>query len=433
MPGTRTPKLRHQLGERRNGKRGSLRWFVQFGTRRVHLGSGGSKSHPPAEVEAAYNRALAEWIAAGRRLPTLPDDDISVNELVAAYLEFARREYRKDGRLTSTYDGIRSAVRHLVALYGETPVSAFGPLRLKAVREQMVGAGWSRTTVNNSVSRIKRICSWGVENELIPPGIAGALREVASLRKDRTEAPDNPPTESISRDDIATVKKQLPSPVAALIDLQLLTAARPSEVLGLRAKDIKKSKKVWEAEVSGHKTEHHGDRRFLRFNSEAVAILETFMDGKGPDDYLFSPRDAYRERRKGKGARRSNQQESPRKSSRRMGDHYTTDSYRRAIQRACDDAFPHPKLADIARPDLTERQRDQLREWRKQHRWHPHQIRHTALTEIEREHGIEAARAVAGHKTIRMTDHYVEQDRERAVAAVHGRTASSDALSQTGD
>ena len=48
------------------------------------------------ECQANYHRTIAEWLANGRRLPAEPDgdasagpEDLTVNELALAYLDFA--------------------------------------------------------------------------------------------------------------------------------------------------------------------------------------------------------------------------------------------------------------------------------------------------------------------------------------------------------
>ena len=91
----------------------------------------------------------------------------------------------------------------------------------------------------------------------------------------------------------------------------------------------------------------------------------------------------------------TNRAEDP---QRRPRDRYTTDSYRRAIERACDRAFP---AADELRsgpenetPDARAVRLAQVKAWRKAHRWHPHQLRHSAATKIRKQFGLEAG---AGH------------------------------------
>ena len=52
-------------------------------------------------------------------------------------------------------------MRPLKKLYGVTPISDFGPMALKAVRNAMVEAGWTRGFINKSVDRIRKFFRWG--------------------------------------------------------------------------------------------------------------------------------------------------------------------------------------------------------------------------------------------------------------------------------
>ena len=105
---------------------------------------------------------------------------------------------------------------------------------------------------------------------------------------------------------------------------------------------------------------------------------------RGPDDYLFSPRDAERDRHARAGVhRRPGQKPNPRRTDRTLGEHYTTCSYRRAIHRVVAEAFPvPPETKDPAA----------RRAWRREHTWGPHRLRHNAATFLRREFGIEVAR-----------------------------------------
>jgi integrase len=46
--------------------------------------------------------------------------------------------------------------------------------------------------------------------------------------------------------------------------------------------------------------------------------------------------------------------------------------------------------------------------------WHPHQLRHTKATEVRKEAGLDAARAVLGHRSPVITEHYAELDVSKA-------------------
>jgi integrase len=100
-------------------------------------------------------------------------------------------------------------------------------------------------------------------------------------------------------------------------------------------------------------------------------------------------------------------------------------TYRLAIYRACDRAFPPPPLAKREdetwkdwRARLTAGDRAERRRWRKARRWHPHRLRHNAATMRRKEYGIEVAKIILGHATLSATQVYAERDLDRARAVV---------------
>jgi integrase len=65
-----------------------------------------------------------------------------------------------------------------------------------------------------------------------------------------------------------------------------------------------------------------------------------------------------------------------------------------------------------------ERRKKLARQWRAEHCWHPHQLRHNAATAIRRESGIETARCVLGHSSVAMAEVYAEMDLAKARATM---------------
>lgn len=211
----------------------------------------------------------------------------------------------------------------------------------------------------------------------------------------------------------------------------------------LRRADMDCHGEIWTAEPEDHKTAHHGHAKTIYFGPKAQEVLQPFLLSRKPDEYLFSPAEAEQAQRARRHAERttrlscgnkpgSNRSGSPR---RKPGDRYTVDSYRRAIQRACDRAYPPPdELArqKVEQDDgrtrwetnaewqarLGEEGWKRLKEWRKEHRWHPHQLRHNAATHIRAEFGVETARIILGQKTLSVTEIYAEQNHEKAVEAL---------------
>src|SRR5262245_23819166 len=93
------------------------------------------------EAKAKYEALIARWLANGR---TLPDDragaEPTVNEVILSYVRFAEGYYQ-DGMQSTELGCIKDALRIVRSLYGREPAAAFGPKRLKAVRERMQSQG----------------------------------------------------------------------------------------------------------------------------------------------------------------------------------------------------------------------------------------------------------------------------------------------------
>jgi hypothetical protein len=165
---------------------------------------------------------------------------------------------------------------------------------------------------------------------------------------------------------------------------------------------------------------------------KAQALLRGFFT---PDmnAYLFSPARAVEELHIERSAKRKmprypshmkrNAQKRVKIPKRTPADRYNVTSYGHAIARACDWAVPPPgELAQrevetvagwIAR--LTPEQRDEVKAWRKAHRWHPNQLRHLFATRVRKEHGLEAAQVLLGHSKADVTEIYAERNEALAV------------------
>lgn len=87
------------------------------------------------------NFSVAAWIANGRQLEGLDlrlreglPRDLSIVELMAAYLKHAKREYSRSNETEVIVD----ALKPLKKLYGSMAAAEFSPKKLKNVREGMI-------------------------------------------------------------------------------------------------------------------------------------------------------------------------------------------------------------------------------------------------------------------------------------------------------
>ena len=381
--------------------------------------------HGSPESWERYHRLLAERASTGLNPPVAREPDkpsLTVVELSLAYWRHARAYYRRpDGTPAVEQDNIKLALRPLRKLYGFTQAGDFGPVALKVVRAAMVGAGLSRTTINQRVGKIVRVFRWAVENELVPPSAHHALSSVPGLKRGRTTAPESKPVRPVLDADVDAVRPFCTPQVWAMIELQRLTAARSGEIVTIRTSDVDRGGDAWVYRPREHKTEHHGHHREIILGPKAQAILTPWLRAD-PEAFLFRPRDAMEgfraERRSKRQSPMTPSQETRAKrsrSGRAPGERYDTRSFAHAVARACDRAFSHPTLAEVPAKQLTPDQVAELKGWRKKHRWHPHRLRHSAATAIRARYGLEAAQVILGHAKADVTQLYAERNMSRAV------------------
>jgi integrase len=324
-------------------------------------------------------------------------NDLTINELIAAYLRHAKTYYVKHDRETPEYGNICAALKPIRLRHGHELVTAFGPLKLKAIRRDWIAAKLVRTQINARVGRVRRMFAWGVEEERIPSAVLDALKAIRGLRKDRTEAREGKKVVPVEDAHVEAVRPYVSRQVWAMVQLQRLTGMRPAEIRIMRTGDIKILTPTWEYRPGEHKEEHVEKDRLIYVGPRAQEVLKPWLRTE-LGAYLFQPREAEAERSAGKRAARKtpvqpSQQNRRKKRPRHApSDRYTKDTYGQAIDRACDKAgIP---------------------------RWSPNQLRHAAATRIRAEMGLEAAQVVLGHSKADVTQTYAERDTQLAKQAM---------------
>jgi integrase len=413
--------------------RASGQAVVVLGKKTFYLGKFGLEA-----TTQNYHRVVAERLANNRQLRVDPEQ-ITVKEMLARFWLHAETHYvRSSGRASSELGNYQTVMRYVKKLYADTPACKFGPMALRVVREQMVQQGWCRKSVNRMVGRVKGIFRWATEQELIPGGVYHSMMALAGLRKGYSDAPESQAVRPVPMELVMGIKPFVSSQVWAMIELQLLTAARSGELCSLRPCDPDRSGWIWMYRPSDHKTAYRDMERIIYIGPRAQRVLAKFML-RAPESFCFSPAEAYRKYLQERSESRvtpeghgncagRNRAENP---QRFPGEQYDVSSYRRAITRACDLAFPLPAHLGRRRKSprrleseqewlqrLTPAEKQEIRQWRKAYRWHPHQLRHNAATEVRKEFGLETARIILGHHSPAVTLIYAEADHKKAVEAM---------------
>jgi integrase len=410
--------------------------------REILLGAWGT-----AASKAEYRRVLAEADANQGCLPPetagAAPADLTVNELALAYWKYAESYYDFDRRKGIVFN-IRDAIRVLRQLYGHTPAADFGPLALKACRAEMVKKDWSRVYVNAQVDRLRRAFRWAASEQLVPAAVYDALKTVEGLRRGRTKARETKKVKPVASEHVEATLAHMPAVVRAMVRFQQLTGCRPDEACRLRPLDLDMSNPAcWvhrpgsdQGEHGAHKTAHEGKDRLILIGPRGQEVLRPYL-GTKLDAYCFNPSESERRR----SANRREVRKTPLTPSQRTrrpktgrnrapGDRYQVTSYRNAIYRACDRAFPLPqhlrprededgkkegRAAWWAR--LAAEEREAVRVWRRERRWHPNRLRHSRATEL-RCYGLDVVKTILGHSKVETTQIYSEKDVAAAMELV---------------
>jgi integrase len=394
----RQPKLTHH--------KASGQGVVRLNGKDIYCGPYGTP-----ECRVRYLRALADWELADRRpagepaaVPTAATNDLTINELLVAYLQFADGHYVKHGEPTSEVRDIRLSIAPLKELFGHYLAATFAPPQLKAVREAFIDGGLCRNEVNKRTRRIVRLFAWGVEEGLVPAAVHWGLKAVKGIKKGRGGVRESEPIRPVPDKVVDATLPYLPPQVRAMVEVQRLTAMRPQEICQLRTIDIDRSGGIWTYFPHRHKTEHHDKVRAVIIGPRAQALLEPFFR-TDLTACLFSPREAmeYRhaERRKNRKTKVPPSQRCRRKDrpERAPGERYDTRSYYHAILYAIRRANREAKQS--GRPAIPH--------------WHPNQLRHSTASKIRRLFGIDPARAILGQNSVVVAEVYAELDRESAI------------------
>lgn len=405
--------------------KGTGQAIVQINGARHYLGKFGSE-----KSQERYRRLVAEILATPTALPkpgkrTSPPptygSELEVVQVSAAYWEWAKGYYTKDGRPTGQVAIIRRALSIVRKHYAHVPATEFGPLAMRAVQRHLVEQGLARETVNHMCRIIRHMFKWATSHEMLPVTIYQALVTVPGLRKGRTAAREPEPIGPVPDEMVDATLPSLAPVVADMVRFQQLTGCRPGEACIIRPCDVDRSGSVWCYRPESHKTEHHDRERFVMIGPHAQEVLRPYLL-RAADAYCFSPAEAEKQQRASRRAARKtplsygNSPGTNRKSrpKQRARDRYIKDSYNRAIQRGCEAAFGMPKELRYIPKKTPEPEKKRLQQlasaWRAEYCWSPNQLRHSAATKIRKQFGLEAAQVALGHSEANVTQIYAERD-----------------------
>lgn len=348
--------------------------YVTINKQKIYLGKWGSE-----EADQNHRRIIAEWAEGDGEIST-KEDDLLIAELIAEYSKFAKKKWK--GQAHSKRARV---IVELNDLYGDVLVNDFNARSLKVVRNHWIEKGDKRKTINEYTRYLKHVFQWAAENEYISDYKASTIKDVAPLGPGDAPGPDK--VSPIPESQVNAIEDHISPLLWSLIQVQLNSGARPSELFTLRPTDInfkpiidgQEMDDLWTVDYTDHKTARWDCERIVHFDEACQAFLQPLLTGWPIDRFIFDPQRP----EAGKAANIT--------AKRHRSHKYNKDSYRQAVHRAC------------VRAEIPT--------------WNPYQLRHTFKDNKTREHSLEVARVLMGHKDERTTRGYGSNEPERAKAA----------------
>ncbi len=395
--------------------------------RTIYLGDPGDSAS-----RKQYARVIADWEAADRavepprtrvRRKVRRPDGVSVTEIVVGYWMAvkARHTDPQSGQPTPHGRAVKTALRRLRQTHGNMSAIDFGPLAFQDWREHAIKQGdWNRQSLNRAAGIVQRCFRWAVSRELVPSSVYESLKCVEPLKPREDPRVREPKRVGPVGDaDVDAIRPHVARQVWAIVELQRLTGARGCELTIMRPCDLDTSGAVWFYTPEHHKNTHRRHQRVIPLEPKAQQVVAPFLSRRKVTAYMFSPSEAEAERLERRAAERvtatscgntrgSNRKPNPKRTA---GDHYTSESYGRAVQRGCDAAAPVPD-------EVKAKGEDSVKQWRKRHRWTPYQQRHSTATRIRKQFGLVAASLVLGHSSTTVTDAVYAQHDTAAIEKV---------------
>jgi len=343
-----------------------------------------------AIAQTRFSRFHSQWLDDANVRAGRSSEALTVRDCWTRYENHARTYYRHlDGSETGEADNLCLAMREVLSLFGGARVSDFDLLSLERCRDAMVASDLSINTINARCHRIRRVFRWCAKMKYVSPQQVAELNLLDPLKAGRTKARATDPVTPVPEAYVRMVQKQVPPTVEAMIEIQLASGMRSGELVIMRPIDVDTSKRTWIYRPSRHKGSHVGRNRVIPLGPKARRALKPFLK-RDVTAFCFSPKDAMQQRWSSCETHRS--KPSDRTEDRWLSDRYTSKTYARVIARACE-------TYDIEH-------------------WSPNRLRHSCLTNIRDEFGLESSQSVGGHSRIETTQIYAATNLERAINAM---------------
>ena len=365
---------------------------------------------PAPDRPATKSIKVAEEIArqmyekALLKLEVSPDLQ-SLEGLCQAFLAERRKFCSK--KEDSNYGG---SVKYLLEfLPGTMDASEFNAKHLKDFMYFLADKKLGLRTINKHAFNVRRIIKWAVPEGLLPGSSYVALQAVQGLKRNQSKAKNPKIVDAVADIYIERTLPYLVEVVADMVRLHRITGMRSTEICIMRPCDIDTTGEIWlyKLDPDKHKSGYvTGKPKIIPLGKQAQDIVSKYLKRR-LNDYLFKPAEADQQRREFRHQNRKvylssgNRPGTNRKGTQTFREHYTSDTYKKAIIYAIEMANKLNKNDKEAGEYVPY--------------WTPHQLRHNAGYRICQEMGLEAASAFLGHSDMKITERYAHRHLDQAI------------------
>ena len=318
----------------------------------------------PDEVRQRY-RDVVDAIKAEREIGNSPEKPATVSRIANQYLGYV---YHCANDRPTKYPKERYRLSLICELIGSVPLAELTPLAVEAALQKLVQR-LAPSTVNDCRAVLLRAIRWAETHQYAPAGTWARLAPVCSVQRHR---PINKnPRRYIDWATIEALRPYLHETMWAMLVIARHTGARPSEVCAMRPCDLEKTEWGWMYKPEHHKTERFGHIRLIPITGISAEVLQPILEKIPYDGYCFVSTEMLRSKKRRK----------------RIEPVYSAHSFRVALQRAIRRAN---RKREVKIPKFS-----------------PYDLRHSALTDMQRTAGWQAAQALGGHSRATTTERYV--------------------------
>jgi integrase len=204
-----------------------------------------------------------------------------------------------------------------------------------------------------------------------------------------------------------------------MVQVQRLALMRPNEVCRMKVGEIDRSGDVWIYRPRKHKGTWRGHDKAVALGKPEQELIAPRLLDKKSDQAVFSPKDSVTEKKERDATNRKTKispsqikhaEKNAANSKCRAREHYESRSYAQSVGYA------------IVRANKT------LPPDQRIPHWTPYQLHHSGVTEItlENDGNLDVARAVAGQRSIKVTQGYNHADLKIAIEQAKKRSKKTD-------